>query len=258
VPILRFFGFLSLAAIAMVLHATERYEGIAYARGTDQIVFRETDWLFTREGISQRLVLYRCPGGAPFGRKWVRDVPSAVAPDFDFMDARDGYREGVRTERGVRQIFVQENAHSPMQVKPLPADPNAVLDAGFDAFVRMHWQELSGGGSRRIPFLIPSRFAYLQFKISSAQDALVDAQPVRRLKMGLDAWYAFALPAIELTYDRNGQRLEEFAGIATIRNASGHNQDVHIVFAPQDVHVGIADAEVDRAGAEPLTSMCAE
>src|SRR5580700_7951675 len=134
---LRFFGFLSLAAIAMVLHATERSEGIAYARGSDQIVFRETDGLFTREGISQRLVLYRCPGGAPFGRKWVRDVPSAVAPDFDFTDARDGYHEGVRTERGVRQIFVQENAHSPMQVKPLPADPNAVLDAGFDAFVRM-------------------------------------------------------------------------------------------------------------------------
>jgi len=156
----------------------------------------------------------------------------------------------------MREIFVQENGHSPLQVRPLPADPNAVLDAGFDAFVRQHWRELSAGESRRIPFLIPSRFEYLDFKISSARDGLVGTQPVRFLRMGLAAWYAFALPAIDLTYDRGGTRLEEFQGVSTIRNAAGHNQDVRIVFPAEDDHPGIAEDEVDRAAAEELTSIC--
>ena len=248
-----------LAALSLCLaavEAAERYDGVAYARGTDQIVFRETDWLFVRDGIAQRLVLYRCPGGKPFGRKWVHETPSAIAPDFDFTDARDGYREGVRGGRGTREIFVQENEHSPLQVRPLPADPNAVLDAGFDAFVRQHWRELSAGESRRIPFLIPSRFEYLDFKISSARDGLLGTRPVRFLKMGLAAWYAFALPAIELTYDRQGTRLEEFQGVSTIRNASGHNQDVRIVFSAEDDHIGIPEDEVDLAAQETLTSTC--
>jgi hypothetical protein len=248
-----------LTALSLCLstaHAVERYEGVAYAPGTEQIVFRETDWLFMRDGVAQRLVLYRCPDGKPFGRKWVRETPSAVAPDFDFTDARDGYREGVRSGHGAREIFVQENARSPLQVRPLPADPNAVLDAGFDAFVRQHWRELSAGESRRIPFLIPSRFEFLDFKISSARDGLVGTRPVRFLKMGLAAWYAFALPTIELTYDRQGTRLQEFRGVSTIRNASSHNQDVRMVFPAEDDHGDIPENEVDHAAAESLTSTC--
>jgi hypothetical protein len=246
-----------LSAVATAAGA-ERYEGVAYARGTDHVVFRETDWLLVRDGITQRLVLYRCAGGQPFGRKWVRNVPSAVAPDFDFLDGRDGYREGVRTVNGAREIFVRENEQAALRVRALPSDPNAVLDAGFDAFVRLHWRELSAGESRRIPFLIPSRFEFLDFKISSARDALVEARPVRLLKMGLAAWYAFALPAIELTYDRGGRRLEEFQGVSTIRNASGHNQDVRIVFPVEDDHVGVPEDEVDAAANEVLTSACRE
>jgi hypothetical protein len=247
----------ALAALCAVdASAADRYEGIAYVRGTDRVAYRETDWLFERSGVAERLTLYRCPGGAPFARKHVRDVPSATAPDFDFEDARDGYREGVRGDGGARQIFVQESAHAPLVVKPLPARPGAVLDAGFDAYVRAHWRELSAGDALRFPFLIPSHFDYLELKISSSHDAVVDGRPVRQLRMGLAAWYGFAIPSIALTYDRDGHRLQEFQGIGTVRDAAGHNQNVRIVFPDADYHSGVPEDEVDRAAAQPLATEC--
>ena len=99
---------LALSGPAMPL-AAERYEGIAYSHGTDRIVYRETHWLFDRDGTQQRLVIYRCADGTPFGRKWVGAAPSATAPDFDYEDARDGYREGVRTEKNARLVFVSHD-----------------------------------------------------------------------------------------------------------------------------------------------------
>ena len=102
------------------LSAAERYEGIAYVRGSDRVAYRETHWVFDRDGVRERLVLYRCADRTPFGRKWVREVPSAVAPHFEFEDARAGYREGVRSEHGARVVFVRENAHAALETRPTP------------------------------------------------------------------------------------------------------------------------------------------
>lgn len=246
--------FLLVLGLGRVL-AAEQYEGVAYVRGTERVVYRETDWLFERDGTAQRLVLYRCPDGKPFARKIVHYAPSAAAPDFDFLDARDGYREGVRTEKGVRQIFVQENAHTPLKTRALPDNADAVLDAGFDTFVRTHWADLMAGRSPRIPFLIPSRFAFLNFEIS-AVGGRENGRDERRLKMKLASWYGFALPAIELVYDADGRRLQEFYGVGTIRDASGRNQDVRIVFPSSDIHDDIPASAIDHAAAEPLLSRC--
>ena len=69
-----------------------RQEAIAYARKGDTVLYRESHWRYRQEGVARRLVLYRCPDGRAFARKTVVERPAAQAPDFDFEDARDGYR----------------------------------------------------------------------------------------------------------------------------------------------------------------------
>jgi len=248
---------LALLAVASpaVLSAAERYEGIAYVRDTDRIAYRETHWLFEGGGTHQRLVLYRCADGTPFGRKWLREVPSAVAPDFDYQDARAGYREGVRTEQGARVVFVRENARAALETRPLPASAAGVLDAGFDAFVREHWQDLAAGRAPHLDFLIPSRFEYLPFALSGVHDTTLDGKPARRFKMRLAGWYGFALPGIDLTYDRAG-RLMEFDGVGNVRDAAGKNQHVRIVFPADAVRNNAPESEIAHAAAEPLASRC--
>jgi len=238
------------------LCAAKRYEGIAYVRGTDRIAYRETHWLFDRGGVRERLVLYRCADGTPFGRKSLREVPSALAPDFDFEDARDGYREGVRSDHGVRVVFVRRNARAALETRPLLARANAVLDAGFDAFVRLHWQELGAGRAPRLEFLIPSRFEYLEFTLAGVHDAVVEGAPLRRLKMRLAAWYGVAVPGIDLTYAGDG-RLLEFDGVGNVHDAAGKNQDVRIVYPAGMLQSQVSDSEIARAAAEPLVSGCA-
>jgi hypothetical protein len=245
---------LSVAAPKSLL-AAERYEGIAYARGSDRVAYRETHWLFDRDGTGERLVLYRCADGTPFGRKWVTETPSAVAPDFDFEDARDGYREGVRTARGKRLVFVRENARAALKTRPLPGSADGVLDAGFDAFVRAHWRDLAAGRAPHFDFLIPSRFEYLPFALSGVRDVTRDGEPARLLKMRLAGWYGFAVPGIDLLYDRAG-RLMEFDGVGNVRDAAGKNQDVRIVFPADAVRSGVPMSEIAHAGAEPLASRC--
>ena len=237
------------------LYAAERYEGVAYVRGTDRIAYRETHWLFERDGAHQRLVLYRCADGTPFARKWVREAPSPVAPDFDYEDARDGYREGVRTEQGARMVFVRENARAALETRPLPASADGVLDAGFDAFVREHWQDLAAGRTPHLDFLIPSRFEYLPFALSGVHDTALDAKSARHLKMRLAGWYGFALPGIDLTYDSAG-RLMEFDGVGNVRDAEGRSQTVRIVFPADAMRSDVPDGEITQAGAQSLASRC--
>jgi hypothetical protein len=246
----------AIAGALTAAQAAERYEGTAYVRGSNRLAYRETDWLYTRDGVARRLTLYRCPDGRPFARKEVRYEPTDSAPDFEFQDARDGYRQGVRTEGGARQIFVQQNAGAPSVVHPLPANSDGVIDAGFDAFIRAHWQELAAGQATRIPFLVPDRFKFLEFRIAGTADGKIDGHPVRELKMTLAAWYGFALPSIELAYDLEGHRLEEYQGIGIIRDDSGHNQNVRIEFPSGTHRDHVSDNEVDRAANEPLSASC--
>jgi hypothetical protein len=238
--------------------AAERYVGLAYARATDRLVYREVHWRLAEAGVAERLVLYECANGSPFARKQLRELTSTVAPDFDFEDGRDGYREGVHTSGSKREVYVRKSRQAALQEQTLPAAQGQVIDAGFDAYVRGHWRELSSGAELAVPFLVPSRFAYLEFKFSNLRDGMLGAQSVSRLHMRLTAWYGFAFSGIELTYDRDGQRLVQFEGPATIRGVDGRNEDVRIVFPAGELIEDVPDAEAAQARIVPLVSSCAD
>lgn len=232
----------------------ERYEGVAHARGNGHVLYRETHWHYQEGGTWQHLVLYSCPDGTAFARKLLRESPDAETPDFDFLDARDGYREGVRSPGRGREVYLQTNSQSPIESQPLTVPPGAVIDAGFDAFVRNHWPAIAQGDPVKVRFLIPSRQEYFNFKIADVRDAVVDGRPVRRLRMKLAAWYGFAVPSLELAYERDGSRLVEFQGIGTIRDAQGRQMDVRIDFPASQRSDSPSQAEIEQAKARPLSN----
>ncbi|MEO6271159.1 MAG: hypothetical protein ABIP08_12735 [Lautropia sp.] len=261
--------------------SVERYEGRAYARGSDRLLYRETHWLFEENGSARRLVLYRCPDGAAFARKWVSgpkqqsatgSVP-ASAPDFDFVDGRDGYREGVRTRAESREVYVQEGARSPERVAALAVPAGAVIDAGFDALVRARWDQIFSGGPVTVPFLVPSRLGFLDVRFSpaaaefsapaespaaaDATDARRDSR-VRRLRLTLDHWFGFAVPAVELAYSARDRRLVSFSGIGSIRDGGGRNQDVRIMFAEADRVRDVSRQDMTTAANTGLVGQCGD
>ncbi|WP_144630866.1 hypothetical protein [Bordetella genomosp. 13] len=250
--------FLAALCAASAVHAqgrapaAEHYSGIALGDDGRQ-AYREAHWVLRADGRQMRLVLYLCPDGRPFARKWVRGAVGDAAPDFALEDGRDGYLEGARD--GV--VYTRASAAAPRESLRLqrPADP--VIDAGFDDYLRTHWDGLQAGTVGTIDFLVPGRHAFLRLKLR-AEDGMADATPVRIFRLRLDAWYGFAAPTLELTYRAADRRLLRFVGISNLRDGNGGSQHVRIDFPDELRAAAPTRQDMDDAAALALVPRCAD
>jgi hypothetical protein len=233
------------------------YEGYAYAESGGRLLYRESHWLYTTNGVGQHLIVYRCADGEPFGRKRVDTSSGAATPDFEMLDARSGYREGARTRDGHREVFIQADAQAPERRASVSLRDNTVIDAGIDAFVSTHWNSLSEAGISPLSFLVPSQLGYVDFSARKLRDARMDDHDVRWFRFSLASWYAFAAPHLEFGYDVHTHELREYLGPSNIHGEGNKNLNVRIEFPPAERHTDVAPADVERAAATPLTGRCA-
>jgi len=247
---------LTAIGVASGCLAGECYHGYAYAAGEHRLLYQETHWLYSADGVEHRLVLYSCPDGEPFERKLVDTAPGPATPDIDLFDGRVGYHEGVRTLEGRREVFAQADARAPERRAPLSSPPNAVIDAGFDAFVRQHWDALSGTGVSPVPFLVPAELRYLNFSARLLRDEDSRGGELRWFRLSLASWYGFALPHIDIAYDKQTHQLREYRGVSNIRDGNGRNLSVTIQFPRSERRADVSVAELDRAARQPLTGRC--
>jgi hypothetical protein len=247
-----------LAAGTGVAQAADRYEGTAFDR-SGHVAYRETHWRYAEDGTQRRLVLYRCADGSPFARKQMHWVSATEAsPDFDFLDQRDGYREGLVSSPAGRQVYWQPNAAQAQQRKPVRLGTDAVADAGFDSFIRRHWDALSAGRSIRTAFLLPADFDLVPVVIRLAQRSPSAGRSSDvTFSIELDRWYAFAAPGISVTYDRDGRSLREFDGAVTIRDYRGRRQVARVEFLDSGRGIAASPDDIAAAIAAPLVARCA-
>ncbi len=252
---------LTLGLVATVVAAGDgptgsdavRYvEGKAYA-SDGHLMYTESHWI-DDDGNPSRLVLYRCPDGKPFARKTLHDDGSAQAPDFELDDGRSGYQEGVRRAGGRREVFVRDSEHAQLRTATLDTSPMPVIDAGFDAYIRTHWDTLGTDGDS-VPFLVPSRLGTLNFRVKRQADAHIEGRAARQYRLSLDIMIGFALPHLDVAYDAVTRELLSFDGIANIRSSRGKNVSAKILFDPsKNAHVARADR--DAAAKAPLDGQC--
>ncbi|WCE03791.1 hypothetical protein [Pseudoxanthomonas sp. JBR18] len=233
-----------VAAADPAVPGVTHYEGKAYA-ASGRMLYTESHWI--GEG-GQRTVLYRCPNGQPFARKRVSD--GSAAPDFELVDARSRYREGVRGHGSARKVFSATDGKERSAV--LPRASAQVIDAGFDRYVRDHWTALAKDQDTRIAFLVPARQANLDLRIAAG--AAKDR--TRQFRLTLDAWYGGIAPSITVTYDNDSRRLLRFEGVGNIRDAKGRYPKVRIEFPANTVGTA-TQAQMQEASSMPLVSTCA-
>lgn len=235
-----------LSFCAVPAHAAERYTGDATARdGGGGVLYREVHIV----DATRQVVSYQCPDGRPFARKLLTSHGDPTRPDVVYEDARSGFSETVRTTGRQVSIHVKRRDGSE-QAKTIDMPAGAVIDAGFDPYIRGHWQGMDTGET--VPFLVASRFRFYDIKITGGQ--VRDGQ--RRLSMKLDAWYAFAAPDIDVTYGTGDHRLLRYEGMGTIRNARGKSIDVRIDFPASGRVSGQPASMLDKAWNAPLDGTC--
>lgn len=244
----------NVLAQADVPNAVQSYAGNAYALDDHRLLFREVHYL-NPSAVDQRVVVYQCPDGNAFARKHVRAGGDAQAPDFDLEDARLGYREGVRRGGKGREIYLRRHADQAETVQPLPVEKDSVIDTGFDTFAQRHWQALQHGDAVHIPFLVPSRMRFFEFKVQRvSQPSAGNGEMLIRL--ALDSWFSFALPHMDVSYDIATRRLLRFEGLSNIRGADGKNLTARIEFPLGERRATVDPAELVKAESGALVTRC--
>jgi hypothetical protein len=203
----------------------------------------------------QRVVLYRCsPGGPAFGRKELRYAGAREEPEFAMEDARLGYLEGLR--RGPRglEVYQRESRTAQVRQRPVPANVAVVSDAGFDEFVKKHWNELEANRTVRFQFLVPSRLDYLTFKVSKHHETDIDGARASVIRLNLSGVLGWFLPYIEVSYRKSDRVLMRYKGLTNVRDAAGDNLVAQIDFPAKE---RVASGEsLDAARRVPLVTRC--
>ena len=210
------------------------YRGTATELATRQPLYAEQHFLRYRDGqIAQRIVLYQCADGRPFARKQVEYV-DRFAPDFDTVDVGRGLHEGLRSRSGEREVFYRETTADTEATKLLPRTKEMVADAGFDEFVRAHWDALLSGQSKELDFLVPSRLGVHEFRVSHVRATVTDAIPAQVFRLKLSGVLGWVLPSIEVYYSDAQRTLVRYEGLSNLQDADGNHYKARIVFPPQE------------------------
>lgn len=229
-------------------------EGLARDPRSGALLYSEYH-LARREGPRpiERLVIYRCPDGKPFGRKHLDYRASATAPAFVFDDRRSGYREGLR-RAGSPALFFRSSTRERERSAALSGE-GAVVDAGFDEFVRANWAALQAGKPVPMRFAIPSRLRSMLFSLSRTGSARVAGEDAWVFRLKLDGLLGLVAPAIDVSYGKQSQRLLRFEGLSNLRDASGTRPLVARIDFPRPA-TPAAESDWRAALATPL-SACA-
>jgi len=97
---------------------------------------------------------------------------------------------------------------------------------------------------------------YLNFTARMLRDEHARNRALRWFRLQLADWYGFALPHIDLAYDKTTHELREYSGVSNIRAAKGRNLSVTIRFPRSERRDDVTPAEIERGTGQPLTGRC--
>lgn len=222
---------LLLCGLAEGSERFERYSGDALDLRESFKLYEEEHWLhFKHDHLIERRVLYRCPSGQAFARKRVDYRDSLHAPAFELVDARFGYREGLRRAATGIEAYFRSSHEAEEQSVILSEAGSLVADAGFDRFVQQHWETLGGGGAVALEFLVPSRGDALGFRMQLAGQREIDGIEARVVRLSLGGVLGWFASSIDVAYAEDDRRLLRFEGLSNIRLDPKRNATVRINF----------------------------
>lgn len=178
--------------------------GEAYDVENGELRYRE---IYRCSTAGDRCVVeYEDPAGELIARKVVDYQRSLHSPSLQVQDLRQGTTVSIEGD----------------------SREEVVIDAGFDNYVRLRWDDLMGGMTVRFPFLVVGREKPLKMTASKMEPAACPAQRMC-FRVALDNWLlGKLLTPIRLEYDADNRRLLQFEGVSNIRDVDGKSQRVRI------------------------------
>lgn len=230
---------LALLLLTGVAEAADRSTATtaqAFDLESGELLYRETHCV--NDDVSEREVFYQDEDGRLLARKLVDYRPGATTPTFEQQNFYSGETIRVGLEQGQVKMAIVDTAslepRSEVVLQPEAGLP-VVIDAGFDMFVREHWDELVGGDDRTFQFPFADREGLVELRIGRlgcSYDSLTD----QCFRLDLSNWFLRVLVApIELGYDSDSRRLTRYRGLSNIGDANGNGLTVDLRYDYRDV-----------------------
>ena len=214
-------------------HSPISYIGEAYSLDDpDILLYREEHTLSLQEGkpVKRQVNYYSAEGELIASKEnWYRSSPTQ--PDFILTDFRTDYREEAKSTEtsntNTLTLILTENQETE-QTQLTEFDYELVIDAGFDDFIRQHWDALQAGKTIPFSFASVARQTSVNFEVEAQNPEQSNATNLKlemTLRSSLLSWL---MSPIKLEYDRNTQRLMRYRGLSNIQDNNGDGQEVDI------------------------------
>jgi hypothetical protein len=206
------------------------YSASAFDLDSGEPLYTETHTEIWSEGrLHSREVRYAEPDGDLIAEKVVRYGMSPEAPSFEMIDHRLGRKEGAQVESSSITLF-----HGPIdggsRTREVERPSTAVVDAGFDAFMRERFDSVLAGERIEFDFAVPALRRFFRFELLPKGEISYDGGTAVLVKMRpASALLRLAVDPVDLIYSRSG-RLLEFRGLSNMADGSGERYKARIVF----------------------------
>jgi len=211
---------------------SRKFHGIAYDLKTGNMIYSENHTEYYSNGRHLRsIVLYTDPAGRVFARKDIDFSRSETAPDFTLVDYRDGYTEGSIFTAAGFDLFGQRNRSAEMKRRVLIIPEPAVVDGGFDYFVRQNWEKLAAGERISVNFAVSIERDYFRFFIVKTGNGEVNGRRALQLRLQIEnVFLRSVVDPIDISYDVESKRLLLYRGMSNINNERGKSYRASVVF----------------------------
>ena len=213
--------------------------GTAWTPDKSDVLYREYHFAEDSDLDLTTRVEYRRPDGSVFAEKAIDYSRSQTAPEIQHIDHRNTARINTEFLEDARSAMIKVGfqAHDSNRYREevLTYRESVIVDAGFDPFVRKHWEQLIAGESVAAAMLVPSRLDTVEINLTKTDShhcdgASVDIHCYVIRPAGMLRVVGWLVDPIYIGYEQVSRRLQVFNGISNLRDDNDEPRNVLISF----------------------------
>lgn len=218
------------AALAQADDILLRVTGEACLLGSGKPAYREIHEI----GTARHTVQYLGQGNRLIASKQLDYAQGFNTPLYRMHDLRFNRITGNEWLGDHFSIYRLESGESPKRKNVQPS-ADLVIDAGFDHFVREHWNRLANGESLPFSFVVADPLVTLHMRmqrVQPEQSAIPRRDPRYRYfhASSRNRLIGWAIPDIHLAYDSESRLLQAYLGPSNLTDEQDKSQQVLIEY----------------------------
>lgn len=187
----------------------------------------------------EHTVRYEAPDGRLLASKQLDYGQGLNTPVYELEDVRFQRRTGSRWQDGQFVVF-RAQQDKPVREQTLAAAPDLVIDAGFDHFIRAHWDRLVAGEAVPFSFAVADPLVTLAMAmraVPASESAIAEKHDDYRyfVASSRNRLIGWAIPDIHVAYDANDKLLRIYQGLSNLTDDRDQRQNVLIRYRYEPV-----------------------